>query len=104
MARDSHQVSVCNGKTPPIEEDFEKQRFGFGKKGNIWCIDSMGLSVLTLHAGTWYNLTRSEMEAWKAGVFRAYQSLQIRMEDGTIFPTCVSMSWLEMRQRLCELS
>ena len=91
--------SACAmAKLHPLRKILKNRDLDLEKRQYL--VHSMGLSVLTLHAGTWYNLTQSEMEAWKAGVFRAYQSLQIRMEDGTIFPTCVSMSWLEMRQRL----
>ena len=47
-------------------------------------LKSMGLSILTLHAGTWFDLTMGEYRAWQAAVMKAYQVLQKRNADGEV--------------------
>ena len=39
---------------------------------------SLGLSVLTLHAGTWFGLTHSEYDAWQSALFKLCQSVHSR--------------------------
>ena len=60
-------------KSPDLE--VEKKRL---------ILQSMGISVLTLHSGTWFNLTQSEFTAWQAAVFRTYQMIQPRQADGNV--------------------
>ena len=55
--------------------DMEKKRL---------LVKSIGLSVLTLHAGTWNDLTQGEYEAWQAGVFKVYQQIQPRDVQGNV--------------------
>eukprot|EP00438_Fugacium_kawagutii_P015106 Skav214597 [mRNA] locus=scaffold57:529051:531036:+ [translate_table: standard] len=38
-------------------------------------LQSMGLSILTLHSGTWHNLNQGEYDAWASGVHKLYQCL-----------------------------
>ena len=45
---------------------------------------SMGMSILTLHAGTLWDLTQGEYQAWQAAVFRTYQVLQARNKNGDV--------------------
>ena len=47
-------------------------------------VKSMGLSVLKLHAGTWFSMNRSEIHAWSANVFRLYQLMEGRDENGEV--------------------
>ena len=47
-------------------------------------VRSLGLSILTLHSGTWMDLTQTEMQAWQAGVFKLYQTIQPRDADGAV--------------------
>eukprot|EP00435_Cladocopium_sp_Y103_P017695 s325_g4.t1 len=44
----------------------------------------MGLSVLTLHTGTWWRMTKAEINAWHASVFKVYQTLHKRGPDGEV--------------------
>ena len=75
--------SACTlAKLYPLRKILKNKGLDVAKRQHV--VHSMGLSVLTLHAGTWYNLNQSEMEAWRAGVFKAYQSLQARLEDGNV--------------------
>eukprot|EP00435_Cladocopium_sp_Y103_P035890 s2365_g9.t1 len=45
---------------------------------------SMGLSVYTLHSGTWFNLSQGEFNAWHAGVYRLYQTIRGRTSQGDV--------------------
>ena len=45
---------------------------------------SMGLSILTLHSGTWFDLTLGEYRAWQASVMKTYQALHRRTENGEV--------------------
>ena len=47
-------------------------------------VHSIGIPVLTLHAGTWADLTQGEYEAWQAGVFRTYQQIHPRDQQGQV--------------------
>ena len=47
-------------------------------------IRSFGLSRLTLHSGTWSNLSQGEFRCWHAAVYKLYQSVQGRLSDGTV--------------------
>ena len=38
-------------------------------------LKTMGLSVATLHSGTWFDLTASDFRAWQAMLFRLYSAL-----------------------------
>lgn len=38
-------------------------------------LKSMALSVLSVHAGAWFNLQQGEFDVWRSGVFRTYQSM-----------------------------
>eukprot|EP00435_Cladocopium_sp_Y103_P021048 s926_g5.t1 len=44
----------------------------------------MGLTVLTLHTGSWWRLTQTELAAWQAAVFRVYHSIHGRDETGQV--------------------
>ena len=47
-------------------------------------VKSLGLSVLRLHASTWFALNRGEIDAWAAALFRTYQMLEGRKEGGAV--------------------
>ena len=47
-------------------------------------LHSLGLSVLTLHSGTWRPLRKCEWTAWHGATTSAYQYLQKRGQDGTV--------------------
>ena len=47
-------------------------------------VKSMGISVLRLHAGTWFAMNQGELQAWKAGVHRIYQMLESRDSEGQV--------------------
>eukprot|EP00435_Cladocopium_sp_Y103_P075263 s194_g55.t1 len=47
-------------------------------------IRSMGLSVYTLHSGTWHAMNQGEYQAWHAGLHQLYQILSSRNEDGQV--------------------
>ena len=47
-------------------------------------IRSMGLSVLRLHAASWFTLNQGEMEAWTAAIFKIYQLMESRNDEGEI--------------------
>ena len=39
-------------------------------------LTTMGMSVVTLHTGTWFDMKWGEYHAWKAAIYHAYRSLQ----------------------------
>eukprot|EP00435_Cladocopium_sp_Y103_P018773 s3046_g4.t1 len=45
---------------------------------------SMGLSIFTPHAGTWFALSQGEYRTWHAGLYKLYQQLQGRNEQGEV--------------------
>ena len=47
-------------------------------------VKSLGLSVLRLHASTWFALNRGETDAWAAALFRTYQMLEGRKDGGIV--------------------
>ena len=49
-----------------------------------YLLKSMGISVLTLHSGTWFDLTMSEFQTWQSAVFKTYQVLHSRDDQGHV--------------------
>ena len=47
-------------------------------------LQSLGLTVLTLHAGTWRPLRKCEWKAWQGATTSAYQYLHKRASDGQV--------------------
>eukprot|EP00435_Cladocopium_sp_Y103_P060640 s338_g22.t1 len=47
-------------------------------------VKSMGMSVLTLHSGTWWRMTQGEFSAWSAAVHRVFRVLHGRDTAGHI--------------------
>ena len=69
-------------KLKPLQKILKDAKLNMEKKRLV--VRSIGLSVLTLHAGTWTGLTQGELEAWQAGVFKAYQQFQPRDAQGNV--------------------
>ena len=76
------RAAATMAKLKPLRKLLKSPVLAIEKKRLI--LQSMGVSVLTLHSGTWFNLTQSEFAAWQAGVFRTYQMIQPRQEDGQV--------------------
>eukprot|EP00435_Cladocopium_sp_Y103_P043087 s478_g12.t1 len=47
-------------------------------------VRTMGMTVLTLHTGSWWRLTQAELSAWHSAVFRVYHSIHGRDEQGQV--------------------
>ena len=47
-------------------------------------VKSLGLSVFTLHAGTLYALTQGEFRQWQAGIYKIYQCIHQRTQEGDV--------------------
>eukprot|EP00435_Cladocopium_sp_Y103_P017780 s237_g4.t1 len=47
-------------------------------------VRSMGMSVLTLHSGTWWRMTQGEFSTWTAAVHRTYRMLHGRDSAGNV--------------------
>jgi hypothetical protein len=47
-------------------------------------VKSLGLSVLRLHSSTWFAMNQSETDAWVAALFRIYQMLEGRDDNGEV--------------------
>ena len=60
----------------PIRKLISNQELDIGKRRQL--LQSMALPVMTLHAGTWFDLNVGEHEAWHAMVFRTYMTLVAR--------------------------
>ena len=69
-------------KLQPLRKILKNPTLDVSKKQII--VRSIGMSVLTLHSGTWTDLTQTEMQSWQAGVFKVYQMLQPRESDGEV--------------------
>lgn len=76
------RAAATMAKLKPLRKLLKSPVLAIEKKRLI--LQSMGVSVLTLHSGTWFNLTQSEFAAWQAGVFRTYQMIQPRQADGQV--------------------
>ena len=66
----------------PLKRILTDDRLDIQKRQHL--LRSMGISILTLHAGTWFALTLGECRAWQAAVFRTYQLLQKRTSTGDV--------------------
>ena len=47
-------------------------------------VKSMGLSVMRLHAGTWFAINQGELQAWTAALHRLYRMLDCRDTHGEV--------------------
>ena len=47
-------------------------------------VKSMGLSIIKLHAGTWFSMNQGELQAWTAGLHRIYRLLERRDAHGEV--------------------
>ena len=45
-------------------------------------VKSIAFPILSLHAGSWFDLTQGDYYAWKSAVFKLYGILQARGQDG----------------------
>ena len=57
-------------KLKPLNKLLKDNNLAMEKKRLL--VKSLGISVLTLHAGTWTDMTQREYEAWQASVFKVY--------------------------------
>ena len=63
-------------------------------------LQGLGMSVVTLHAGTWFHLDKGEQHAWQAAVHRLYSLLTPRGVDGSYphvgkFDAAIKMDYVE---------
>ena len=57
-------------------------------------LKSFAMPILTMHAGTWFNMNQGEFAEWKAAVHRLYMALQPRTAQGQVqHLTIHELSW-----------
>eukprot|EP00435_Cladocopium_sp_Y103_P041759 s1783_g11.t1 len=66
----------------PLKTLLANDRFALHHRRML--LRSVGVSVIKLHCGTWFDLNQSEIEAWHAVVFNTYHLLEGRQHDGSI--------------------
>ena len=76
------RAAATMAKLKPLRKILQNKELDIQKRSML--VQTMGVSVLTLHAGTWFNMTQTEFLAWQAGVFRTYQAIQPRTDEGQV--------------------
>eukprot|EP00435_Cladocopium_sp_Y103_P038262 s1607_g10.t1 len=80
------EVQVCMARTmaklKPLRKILACQDLQIERRRSL--VRSIGLTVLTVHTGSWWKLTQAEMSAWHAAVFRVYVSIHERDSDGQV--------------------
>ena len=61
------RAAATMAKLKPLRKILTNQDLAIEKRRML--VQTMGVSVLTLHAGTWFNMTQTEFLAWQAGCF-----------------------------------
>lgn len=77
------RVSQAITNLQPVRSVLRDERVALEKRRRL--LHGLGMSVATLHAGTWFHLDKGEQQAWHAGIQRIYSLLAVRGPDGS-FP------------------
>ena len=77
------RVSQAITNLHPVRSLLRDDRVDVGKRRRL--LHGLGMSVATLHAGTWFHLDKGEQQAWQASIQRIYSLLTSRGPDGS-FP------------------
>ena len=76
------RVATTLAKLKPLRKILQNPGLELAKKQIL--VRSIGLSVLSLHSGTWADMTQTEIQAWQSGVFKVYQAIQPRDAEGNV--------------------
>ena len=74
--------SMVKQNVAPLKSILSQPRIGIKQRRQL--LRSLGMSVAKLHCGTWFNLTKGEIEAWHGVVFQMYQLLESRNGEGHV--------------------
>ena len=77
------RVSQAITNLQPVRSVLRDERVALEKRRRL--LHGLGMSVATLHTGTWFHLDKGEQQAWHAGIQRIYSLLAVRGPDGS-FP------------------
>eukprot|EP00435_Cladocopium_sp_Y103_P047666 s534_g14.t1 len=66
----------------PLKSILSNKRFDL--KHRRMLMKTLGLSVIRLHSGIWFDLNQTEIEAWSSVVYNAYHLLERRQADGLV--------------------
>ena len=61
-------------KLGPLKKFLQEERIAIQTRRTL--MSSMGLSVMSLHAGTWFDLTEGEFNTWQGAIHTIYQTLK----------------------------
>ena len=80
-------------KLGPLKKFLQEERFAIDTRRTL--VVSMGLSVMSLHAGTWFKWAEGEFGTWQGAIHTAYQTLKrFNPEDANAHMTVYELAKL----------
>jgi len=76
------RAALARQNVAPLKKILMQKQFSDDHKRVL--VKSLGLSVLRLHSSTWFAMNQSETDAWAAALFRMYQMLEGRDDNGEV--------------------
>ena len=86
--------SLTFARVAPLRKILRDSRIALKHKQTL--VKTMGWSVMTLHAGSWWNLTEGEYQAWQGAWHKVTSCLYARETDGAV-------TKVTMQQRALDL-
>ena len=73
--------AMAQAKLKPLRKIMSNELVSISQRRTL--LTTMGMTVVTLHAGTWFDLKWGEYHAWRSNIYHMYRSLQKNHWDST---------------------